>query len=102
MKQCAKERIGIELCPTSNYQTKAISEDADYPLNLFIKNGILATINSDNRTVSNTTMSNEFEFIYNKFGIREEDFITLTKNSIEISFANDNINNYLYYELKRI
>ncbi|MDD6402105.1 MAG: adenosine deaminase [Lachnospiraceae bacterium] len=102
MKQCAKERIGIELCPTSNYQTKAISEDADYPLNLFIKNGILATINTDNRTVSNTTISNEFEFIYNKFGIREEDFITLTKNSIEISFANDNIKNYLYYELKRI
>jgi len=95
MQECKKQRLGIELCPTSNYQTRAVMPGDTYPLNKFLENGIMATINTDNRTVSNTTSCNELEFIVEHFGINEEDLITLYKNSVEISFANDNLKNDL-------
>lgn len=102
IRECSKKGIGIELCPTSNYQTKAIKEHEEYPLNNFLKNGILATINTDNRTVSSTTIENEFRLITEQFCISEEDLVTLTKNSIEISFANDNIKNELINSLLKV
>lgn len=102
IKECSKKGIGIELCPTSNYQTKAVKENEIYPLNNFLAHGILATINTDNRTVSSTTIENEFRLINDRFNIREEDLVTLTKNSIEISFANDNIKTKLLNDLNKI
>lgn len=95
MQECKKQRLGLELCPTSNYQTRAVMPGDTYPLNIFLQNGLLATINTDNRTVSNTTSCNELEYIVEHFGIKEEDLITLYKNSVEISFANDNLKNDL-------
>ncbi|MBQ9610173.1 MAG: adenosine deaminase [Lachnospiraceae bacterium] len=96
MKKCKNKRIGFELCPTSNYQTKAVKEGEAYPLNEFLEYGLLATLNTDNRTVSGTTMTKEYEFIIDKFNIAKETLMQLYANSIEISFANDDIKNELY------
>jgi len=96
VKECKKQGLGLELCPTSNFQTKASSNYKDYPLKYFLENGLLATVNTDNRTVSNTNMTKELAFVVNQLGIEEKDLLTLYKNSIEISFASDNIKDYLY------
>lgn len=95
IKLCQKSHLGLELCPTSNYQTKAILPHEPYPLKFFLDNGLLATVNTDNRTVSNTTITEELSFIGNYCGINEDDIITLYKNSVEICFADDNIKNKL-------
>ena len=99
MERCRSARIGFELCPTSNYQTKAVTPDEEYPLNAFLDYGLLATINTDNRTVSDTSMSKEYELVSDKFNIAKETLMLLYKNSIEISFANDDIKDYLYSKL---
>ncbi|MBR1816038.1 MAG: adenosine deaminase [Lachnospiraceae bacterium] len=96
MDICKNKHIGFELCPTSNYQTKAVNEGEVYPLNNFIEYGLLATINTDNRTVSGTTMTKEYEFVSEKFNIAKETLMQLYANSIEASFANDDIKNELY------
>ncbi|MBO5425592.1 MAG: adenosine deaminase [Lachnospiraceae bacterium] len=96
MKECQKSRLGLELCPTSNFQTRAVTNINTYPLRLFLDNGLLATVNTDNRTVSNTNMTKELHLSLEKLQIKEEDLITIYKNSIEISFADDNIKNQLY------
>lgn len=95
MKLCKESRLGLELCPTSNFQTRAVTSKDAYPLRAFLNYGLPATVNTDNRTVSNTSITNEFEFIADSFDIREEDLITLYKNNVEISFANDNVKNNL-------
>lgn len=95
MAECVSRKLGFELCPTSNYQTHAVSPDTFYPLRYFLDSGIAATINTDNRTVSGTTLSGEYSLVYDKYGITEEDFPTLYKNSVELSFADDNIKNKL-------
>lgn len=59
MELCKEKRVGIEMCPTSNLQTKAISDMKQYPLEDFLKQGLLVSIHTDNRTVSGTTMEKE-------------------------------------------
>lgn len=91
IEKCRSKRIGLELCPTSNYQTKAINPCEKYPLREFLDLGLLASVNTDNRTVSNTTLTNEYVFLCEKQNICENDFELLYKNSVEISFADDSI-----------
>ena len=60
---CREKEIGIEMCPVSNLQTKASPSPAEYPLREFLDEGLLVTVNTDNRTVSGTAMTRELEFI---------------------------------------
>lgn len=97
MAKCLNARIGLELCPTSNFQTRAATNYDTYPLRTFLDFGLLATLNTDNRTVSNTTCTKEFLFAEEHLQITKEDFLTLYKNSVEISFADDSVKHQLLY-----
>ena len=60
LRQLCKEKgIGIEMCPTSNLQTKAVEDFNSYPLKQFLEEGLLVSVHTDNRTVSGTTMEQE-------------------------------------------
>lgn len=98
MKEYAKRRIGLEMCPTSNLQTKAVKRMEDYPLLDFLKNDILVSVNTDNRTVSQTTMANELMIIYQSSGQNPEVIKTLLQNAIEMAFASDDIKQQLIKE----
>lgn len=82
-----EKQIALEMCPTSNVQTKAVRDYREHPAYQFHKDGIKVTINTDNRTVSDTTLANEFEFINHVFPISEEDYLQFYRNSVEASFA---------------
>lgn len=94
-----QKHIGIEMCPISNQQTKTVSDINLYPMNEFMDSGMLITINTDNRTVSNTSITRELNFIQKQFNITENNIIKLMNNAIEVSFANDNVKNKLYNDL---
>lgn len=100
MKEVREKRIGIEMCPTSNLQTKAVDGWNDYPLNDFLNQGLLVSINTDNRTISNTTNTKEFLQISESMRINEEEINKLIKNSIEISFADYGTKHDLFKLLK--
>lgn len=58
---CRDGGILLELCPVSNLQTKAASSIEEYPLEFFLEEGLAVSINTDNRTVSNTTLEREYQ-----------------------------------------
>ena len=95
-KICAERRIGIEMCPTSNLQTKAVESMGDYPLKKFMLQGIPVSIHTDNRTVSGTTLAEEFELAKTQLKLTEEMILQCTKNAIETAFADDDIKETLY------
>lgn len=97
MAACRDAGLGLELCPTSNFQTRAATSYDDYPLRAFLDFGLSATINTDNRTVSSTTCTKELLFAEEHLRIKKEDFLTLYKNSVEISFADDAVKHQLLY-----
>ena len=59
IQECAKRNVGVELCPTSNLQTKALTDFRDYPIRTFMAANVPISINTDNRTVSSTTSTKE-------------------------------------------
>lgn len=86
MKAYAGAGIGVEMCPTSNFQTKAAQSWQDYPLRQFLEEGIKVSVNTDNRTVSGTTMTKELTQIYRQYGEDEELILTLLRNAADTAF----------------
>ena len=78
--------IGVEMCPISNLQTKAVESESQYPLREFLDNGIKVTINTDNRTVSNTTVTKELQFIQEHYRITDEEIRLMMRNSVDTAF----------------
>jgi adenosine deaminase len=93
-----EKKIAVEMCPTSNFQTKAATEE-DYPIREFLDRGLLVTINTDNRTVSDTTLTDELELIQRDFNITDEELIQLQKNAIDVSFADEETKERIRKEL---
>jgi len=83
-----EKQIVLEMCPTSNVQTKAVNQFSEHPIYQFHKDGIQVTVNTDNRTVSNTTMANECDIVFKEFNISEDDYKQIYLTSVEASFAN--------------
>lgn len=81
--------IALELCPTSNLDTRVITDLKEYPLLSYYKQGIPVTINTDNRTVSNTTVRREFELIAQVSKLTKQDIEKLLLTAVKYSFADE-------------
>ena len=96
---CKEKGIGIEMCPTSNLQTKAVEDFNSYPLKQFLEEGLLVSVHTDNRTVSGTTMEQEEKLVKDHLQISDEMWLQCTKNAIQTAFASDEIKQQLMEEL---
>ena len=83
MRRLAKDKIPLELCPTSNLNTKIFGRIEDYPIPKLLDAGIKITINTDNMTVSDTTLANELKLVKDTFCLSEEEMAGLQKNAKE-------------------
>ncbi len=99
IRSMADKKIGVEMCPISNLQTKAVKSTADYPIREFLDEGVRVTVNTDNRTVSNTSLVKELEFIQKQYGVRDEEVLLLMKNAVDAAFADDAVKERLYRKL---
>lgn len=82
----ARHRIPLEVCPTSNMQTKVFGSIDEYPLKELLLNDVCVTLNTDNMTVSNTTIAGEQAFAMDKLGLTEEDIAIMENNSEKAAF----------------
>lgn len=80
------KRIPLELCPTSNLQTGAAASYEDHPIGLLRKLHFRATVNTDNRLMSGTTMSREFEHLTRTFRYTLDDMQWFTVNAMKSAF----------------
>ncbi|GFH39023.1 adenosine deaminase [Streptomyces pacificus] len=79
-------RIALEVCPTSNLQTGAAKDYPTHPIDLLHRLGFRVTLNTDNRLVSGTTMSREFQHMADAFGYGPEVFERFTVAAVESAF----------------
>jgi len=92
--------ILLEICPTSNVQTNAIDKYENHPIYDFYKNGIKVCVNTDNKTVSNISLTEEYMKLYNTFHFSIEDFIAMNKYAIEKSFLSNDEKDKLKQQLE--
>ena len=93
------KNIVLEICPTSNVQTKAVQEYKAHPIHKFYNDGIKTTINTDNRTVSDTNMTKECQSIYDAFNITQEDYKQIYLNSVNATFTTEDVKEWLKNKL---
>ncbi|MGW0080555.1 adenosine deaminase [Streptomyces sp. NPDC003393] len=80
------KRIPLELCPSSNLQTGAASSYAEHPIGLLSRLHFRATVNTDNRLMSHTSMSREFEHLVEAFGYTLDDMQWFSVNAMKSAF----------------
>ncbi|GAB3657875.1 adenosine deaminase [Actinocorallia lasiicapitis] len=82
------KRIPLEMCPTSNLQTGAASSIEEHPIGLLTKLRFRVTVNTDNRLMSGTTLSEEFKKLVDAFGYDWDDLRWFTVNAMKSAFLN--------------
>ncbi len=86
MDELAKRGCVLEMCPTSNLQTKAVTGLSEYPLREYLNRGIKVTVNSDNMTVSDTWVGKEFALLSQEYGLTEDEAKKLLENAKKAAF----------------
>jgi adenosine deaminase len=84
-----EKNIVFEMAPTSNFQTKTATILEDYPFEEFRRAGIKVTVNTDNRTVSDTTLNNEFLKLATFYDYGYDEFEEITQNAVFGAFITD-------------
>ena len=72
---CRERNICFEMCPVSNLQTKAVKDLREYPFLSMEKAGLAVSIHTDNRTVSDTSLTKEWMTLIDVFPEITEDTI---------------------------
>src|ERR1700692_300790 len=80
------KRIPLEICLLSNVHTGATPTLAEHPFRIFYQEKFRVTLNTDNRLMSHTTMTREFEAAAETFGLSLDDFEKITINAMKSSF----------------
>jgi adenosine deaminase len=94
IQQLVKEKkIGLELCPTSNFITATIQNINDHPLKAFLDSEIICSLNSDDPGIFNITLSHEYALCEKSFGFSETEFNKLNNYAKKMSFINDSVKN---------
>lgn len=80
------KRIPLEMCPSSNVQTGAVASLAQHPFDLLARLRFRVTVNTDNRLMSDTTMSREMFSLVETFGYGWSDLARFTINAMKSAF----------------
>ncbi|MBY6435470.1 adenosine deaminase [Rhodococcus kroppenstedtii] len=80
------KRIPLELCPSSNVQTGAVASIAEHPFDVLARLRFRVTVNTDNRLMSDTSMSREMKALVDAFGYGWSDLERFTINALKSSF----------------
>ena len=83
-------RIPLEICLTSNINTQSVSTIFSHPFKQYMNQKIRVTLNTDNRLISNTTLSNEYEIAINTFNLNENEIRTIIINGFQSAFLPHN------------
>jgi adenosine deaminase len=79
-------RIALECCPSSNVQTGAVASLASHPLKLYHDLGVRTTVNTDNRLITDTTVSKELWLCHKEMGLDAKDIGRIILNGFKAAF----------------
>lgn len=86
VRMLAAEQVTLELCPTSNLNTGLFPDYAHYPLRELLEAGVRVCINTDNMTVSDTTLEDEWRHLIEALHLTQDEIRIIEKYSKEATF----------------
>ncbi len=83
-------RIPLEICLTSNWHTHSVRSLKYHPMRYYYNQGIRVTLNTDNRLISDTTLTKEFLLVNHLYGFSLHDFREVTITAMKSAFLSYN------------
>jgi adenosine deaminase len=84
-----RERIHLEVCPTSNLQTGIAREFAEHAVDALYRAGVPLSISTDTRTITNITLTEEYRNLEQHFGWRPSDLLACNRAAIDAAFVDE-------------
>jgi adenosine deaminase len=86
MKFVADRGIPLEICPYSNYLTRAIPDLQSHPIRKLMDAGVRVTVNSDDPGIFNSNLTRDYEILREQYGFSEQEFDQCKQLAAEASF----------------
>lgn len=99
LEKLKREEILLEVCPTSNFQTQAIT--GKHPIQDLYRYGVKVSISSDNDTVSNTNILEEYKWILENTKLTVNDIIIMNINAAKGAFVSQSKKTELICKIDR-
>ena len=84
-----RKNILLEVCPNSNIDTKNIIDYPNHPIKKLYQAGVKVSISTDNRTISDITLTDEYQNLINYLSFTYDDLVKMNLNAIEGAFINE-------------
>jgi adenosine deaminase len=94
-----RERIHLEVCPTSNLQTGISRDYAEHAVDDLYRAGVPLSISTDTRTITNITLSEEYRNLEEHFGWTDADLAACNQAAIEAAFVDESVKQELRAQL---
>ena len=101
LKEAIKDEVAFEICPTSNIQCHTQPGFAEHPAKRMLDLGARVTINTDNMTLADTTVDDEYDHCLDEMGFEYKDLIKMNINSARASFMDEDKKEKLVRELEK-
>jgi len=89
VQRLARERIPLELCPTSNLRTRVVASFEEHPFRELDEAGVLVTVNSDDPPLFGTTLTDEFLVLTRHWGYDAHGVQRIALNALDVAFLPD-------------
>ncbi|MBP9706554.1 MAG: adenosine deaminase [Oligoflexales bacterium] len=83
------KKIGLELCPYSNYRSSALKQQEVHPLKKMLDLDLLVTLNSDDPLMFGHSLNQEYQFAQDHLLLTKNDFAVLLNNSLKVSWLSN-------------
>jgi adenosine deaminase len=81
--------VTLDLCPTSNWQAGIVPSIAAHPLARLHRLGVSVTLSTDDTTVSDLTLTDEYERALDEIGLTEAELWAIDRHSLDVAFAEE-------------
>lgn len=89
LEYLVEHNIGVESCPTSNYQTAIVVDTANHPIKAFLEAGVEVTLNTDDPGVSAIDIGDEYQVAKDVIQLSDEQLRQIQINGVNQSFISD-------------
>lgn len=97
----AAHHIHLEVCPSSNLQTNIYNNLGDHPIDRLFRAGVSLSVNTDAYTISNTTLTREYQLVIQQFHWTAQQFMTCNLQAIDHAFTDESTKKMLRAKLEK-
>jgi adenosine deaminase len=88
-RELVARNVTLDLCPTSNWQAGIVPSMAAHPLARLHRLGVPVTLSTDDTTVSDLSLTDEYERALDQIGLTEPELRAIDRHALDVAFADD-------------